>query len=1006
MRDFAPTHRWPVEAYEPLLAGSGAEKMRSSAVAPLVAIAHGYRTVTKPTMREVAQEFSLGQLNSKHGRQLADNVGLYDAMIMPWYSPDVVNQAHRRRSAGTADPASWRPSHTSLQIRPHELSGRRNADGDRLKYDIFAGQRSTIGIHPATPNSWVGPEARVVFMTEGAIKADAALTALLLATGVSTDELAITDTDDMATALIRLHDLMERIPAADRVLITAIVGVGNWHQNPDWNSLPVRRNEFWMAFDGDVATNPNVWTQAKGMWEFVTRRGATPKLLNLDLAVDDTEAGTSFSKIGVDDYLAEFGSWASLIGRLRPELPPAPVRKAEYAVGEWRVNDEDKCCEELVETPNEFGGSTTSWVRRAGFAARIVATETARFVTESEMRTGQLADAVDAGEHNAVEVLFTWVKTSPSDPGTAVVRGPGTLMADPPDQWHRRGGRVPPALANHPDWPPRSPEWAKGVKRHRPAEITIRSVWNQMGWVPGQEGGMVFIAGNSVVDADGFSTAALPGVNEHVVAGANKFGLNPPDDDNEAAQAVKNVLAAYHGHSPWTDRRVAAVVLATALRPCVPLTPRTSIFFTGPRRKGKSWTAEAIMAFWQAYAASFRDLPGSASDTKYSTENVVARVPIWVADDLAPDADKRRSDSQQSKIGEIIRAIHNGSGQRRMNSDGSTREVLEPRAMFLVTAENTLAVSSVMDRLVHISTGDKFLSTTASTGAVEAMSRHTVTQSVVTTTCIQTVALAANELGWERARSSWSNQLDSSTDSARHHMAVGLSVERSGDASRHARIAADLALGLHLLIMTCERLGLDTEAELVDNMIDDLYSLISDCFSAQRFTTPGASLVQALRSLLAGGQAHLTAPGLGGPPLRGDDAQFGQDAPWINQRLGWPMPANAEDSPRPLGNPIGFVIADRNGILHVLFEPKVAFTAAQRYYQDMLPHGTRSEATWGSVWAEGLASSVWSRKKGGSGLTNLVRARNVVGVPVPLSVLLGLGEEDTEDGEAVEDEAS
>lgn len=992
-----PHPTWQPEQYEPSIFASGAEKLADSAVAPLVAVARGYRTVTSETVKGAVVDYGFGDVNSREGRQVRRIVGSSDAMFMQWYRTDDVVTAHRARerarARGIDTPVS--PRSASLQLRPNPANARVNDRGKPVKYELVTGSVSSIGVHPAMPESWISDPARV-FITEGALKGDSALTGLLRHHGISEDKLAVADPD---TARDLLTGVLESFEPEDRVLVLSLVGVGNWHHNPDWNMLDVRGKDVLVAFDGDVRENIDVWRQADKLWPFLGtgKSGHGGKGGNVMLVDIPTEVGGR-DKPGVDDYLAATGKWADLVAASTPDLPARPAADDQARPGDLRVDDETCTVQKLTEVTDDFGTPQgVTWKSEYDLAGRILEYGSTRFPTDAETRTGVLGAGTDGVKGNVVERTSAAVQVSwrepdaapDSDPQIAVATGTVDMLADDPNQWHRRGHVVPGELAAHPSWPPK-PDWLKAIKGHRRDDIDHKVAWERMGWVPAADGGSpVFIAGESVVGANGDTPdAAMSGVTDKVVSRASSFGVEVPADDDATRAAIRGVLAAYTGGA-WSDKRVAAVVLAAALRPVVPLPPRLSIFLSGPPRRGKSWTASTMMAFWQAQPGAFwESLPGAASDTLPATENALSRAPIWVIDDLPPSADKRKSMSDQAKVGSLIRAVFNGAPRQKMFADGTTRPAPDPLSLLVVTSENLMTVSSEMDRVVHIPVSDGFLSPSRKpTDAIADMAEYTSLPMQVAGACARFVANQGATKGWPDALAWW-----------RERMVEGKTVAADAigrddpNATRHAQTAASLALGLQVLAEVALDLDMHDVLDTIGDLFDDLHSMVRDCFTEQKNATPGARVIEAVRSVLAGGRGHLVAPGVGGPPMPGNDEMFGGQATSVNAKLGWPALSDDNDTPRPNGVPIGSLMCE-DGQWFALLDYRMAFTVAQAAFPELIPHGQSATSTWNSAWGEGWASGPWKRKGAGQGrMKPYVRAHGEEGVPVPLETLLRLGD--------------
>lgn len=317
------TPTFPTAAYgwlAPTLA-HGAHKMSESYVAPLIAQARGYTTIlpdtanpdgTGPeTVKTFTRRVGLGDTRSTQAKQVRNAVGPdEDALALPWYPADRVVAANTAR---------MQPGGVAWQIRPRHAIY--NADGEPMKYLWPAGSKTIIDLHPSTPNTHATGSGGGLLITEGLRKGDAALTAQLVAHGVSVDELATVEKDP-DTARRHLRTILSHIPASEWFTILSLVGVGTWHSHPAWNTINVTGKPCLIAFDADASTNPNVWRQAARMVEFLTgSRGASTAHL---VAVPPAFGTTA----GVDDALGTGATWANVLTWAAP-LPPAPAGAVE-----------------------------------------------------------------------------------------------------------------------------------------------------------------------------------------------------------------------------------------------------------------------------------------------------------------------------------------------------------------------------------------------------------------------------------------------------------------------------------------------------------------------------------------------------------------------------------------------------------------------------------------------------------------------------------------------------
>jgi hypothetical protein len=976
-------------AYGPAVTDSGAEKLSTSQVAPVVAAGRGYETILgteadPDSAANLCKKLAV-DLRSKGGIQIKRILATSpDTLLMPWYKSEDVSYARQHGRD---------PSVASRQLRPNPSHLQLDEDGRANKYVLLANNRNVLGVHPSTPHSWL-TDPGSFFITEGMLKGDSALSALLAHLGVTDTEL---DSSDPTL----LTQIMERVTPEDRVLIVSVVGVSSWHQNPEWDSFNFRDKEVWVAFDGDIGANIQVWNQARKMEQKISSKYGTSRFLVIPDPTGD--------KLGVDDFFAAGNSWADLAGYLDPVLPDKPVGD-DHEPGEWSIDDHTRQTLEWVANPASPGVHSKPVYE---FAGRVVSTLTKRSATEEEMGTGVLDEEQWDLNPATVQIEVTWIDADYTDQKGSIV-GSSDMLCEPPDRWTKsKGSLVSPNISLIPAWPPK-PKWAEAIKDHRREDIEQRAVWDHMGWVPTKTGKPVFIVGKQVIGSDGEFPAKIvgpngklttnpdrpadPGVDENTIHGAEKFGVHVPESPDEVLDALEAMLNAYE--ATWTDPRVAALVIATAMRPVVPIPSRSPIFISGGQGTGKSWTATAIMGFWQAYPGAWKidDLPGGSADTMYATENAVSRVPIWVSDDLAPSASRQQAEAAEAKLSDIIRLVFNGSAKARMFADGTARKALSPRALFIATAENPLSVNSVMSRVVHLRTTKNYL---GNIDAVDTLLTMTNTLSTITAFAILDAAEMVETNGWKSECDRWKALTEHAKGEAKKVFST------DDHAKRHTKIAADIALGLFTLISSVEGLRTDFPERAaailarLAPMEKGIYSLVAESYQDQLQKSPGQNLLRALQTLLKSGQAHLSTPGEGGVPILDTDDLDGASPKVANQALGWQLPTDAHSDPRPSGTAIGHVVRPRGGgEPHALFDPEAAFDLAKKNNPTLIPPGMGPSSSWSSMWDEGLAKGTWARKGGGQGghlkptVLVTVLGTNLIGVPVPLSVLLGqAGEE-------------
>jgi hypothetical protein len=177
------------------------------------------------------------------------------------------------------------------QERPHHpVAG---PDGKVRKYLFKAGTRMSLDVHPFSLPSLSDVHTPII-LTESALKADAILSAIE--------------------------------PGAFCVL--SISGVWNWRSDgmplSDFGDIPWRhkdrdtirfRRRVYLAFDSDASTNPNVVRARYELAQFLRRRGASVRYIDVPATADG-------GKQGIDDALAN----GCNLGELITSAYPAPER--------------------------------------------------------------------------------------------------------------------------------------------------------------------------------------------------------------------------------------------------------------------------------------------------------------------------------------------------------------------------------------------------------------------------------------------------------------------------------------------------------------------------------------------------------------------------------------------------------------------------------------------------------------------------------------------------------
>ena len=943
-------------------------KLRSSIVAPLVAQARGYRTITGAEDAKDTQRRHGLDGRSRPGRHLLSLAKQGAWMEIPYFKLDSI--------------ARGEPILGTLQLRPEDDP----PEGSSwAKYMFLAGSGTAIDAHPATPPSWFTDASIPVLLTEGVVKADSALTAMLRHADIDDAELstAVGATDPRE----RLRELLEQVPLDKRILVLAIPGVQSWRRNDEWNTLGLRGREAIICFDGDIARNAAVWDAAYGLMEFLSKRN-TSQVSLIDLSPRGDE--TVDPKRGIDDFLAYSGTWPDALGLRVSELPERPVDDTGEK-GQTRVTQDGLSVEVCkVRTDPAGGPDITTWQKVDDIGGRLISFEEFRMPTADELECGRIIPgAVSRAERQAV-VQVQW-RDAEGLVDSAIIRGPKSMLDEDPAKWETRyGADVPTKVSALSSWPPRSGiAWTRAIKDYRASETTDDVLWGCQGWVPTRDGVPAFIAGRKVIGPDGAGDErAQAGLTADDFPNIDDFGVIDAEMSiEEQRDLLRRVVEAYTSSDTFVDPRFGMVALLAGIRPIVPITPHSVLYIVGGRRSGKSWLASMIQGFWASRggAWSAERLPGSAMDTRAWMENAISKSMMWVIDDFAPGSDQRQWEKQTNDLESMVRSAFNGTGKGRMTPDMKTRVQNPPRSFVVVTAENELQIDSVRDRMLTLYSDDGggFINPASADplAQLNAMSRRG-DQARLSSQMLRWMTIWAAQDSYKQVRAAFVRERDDSATDARQHVEAELGGEIN--ATRHSQIVSEYLISVAMLELYAAHLEMDEG--FVDRIVDmreDLAALTADLSRTQQGRTAGHALVDALRYLLESQQGYvepLVPSDVGTPPT---------DNPSVNLRLGWP--AGRE----PRGAILGRYVPNARGRgRDVIVFSRDAFQIARSRARHLVPAGQTARTSWKSVWHEGLAvEDIWEQRIRGGVRTGDIETQaggdRVRGVPIDMDTLYG-----------------
>lgn len=1041
-------YRFTSEAYgavaSPGLKGGAAEKLSDSAVAPIVAAARGYRTITdakgfKEFMDEVGVDRNAGQRRLKS--TFAE--GNQDVLVMPWHSTEDIT--HDR-----AEP-------TAYQWRPADP--RKGKDGEPVKYETPTGEivDLPLDIHPSTPKEWL-TEAPTVLMAEGMLKGDAALSAFLAAHDADAELLGYTGPD----AREKLREFMESMDPEDRILIARPSSVTTFHNNANfYNAVPARDRDFWLGVDADVAKNGMVWQQTQLAYARLKSKHA--KSVNL-LAPQ----GLEDSKAGIDDFLSHFGDWTDLLSHLAGQLPDKPEESDEdLRDGAWRVSEDGTFCEMKKVHTSSSGSSWVDWIRTVDFAATVTSFIIRRTPTDNEMRTGILAEDTFSKE-DEVEILFKWEKAGNVE--TAKVVMPADVMDLSVESWGSKGALIPHNLRMHPNWPPRGNDGVAFMEAvRRASERQEQHVyWKRNGWVPVAGSTPAFLIGDDIVCAD--EEAAIATHSDVSAADINSYssygiGGDPevlirdtgeplgewetvsegeetttmrytPNEDKQTADKRAQIIedtqrakALLFDSGAWTNPAHPALMFATALRPCIPTPeawPQAPLYIYGGKSQGKSMTAEYLMSFWGSATTGYRGFTsGQATATPADLEISIGTMPIWLADDLPPSVSRTKAMKEEDAINNVVRSSFNQQARTRRRPDLSARKSMDPYAQLIITAENELSIPSAWDRLntIYLAPGslhpdrqvtDDIADAAAEDGLFARITYHFVEWAVK----------KISEHGWK----SFTDAVEAIRTSEEKKAAAELSDRglKSSSIKRSSILVREMTTVLTLFERFLNEAGtswdilrspsstFDAETLEATSTKDAknrepsvlkqaIYKHTAETRIETEAQRPGQLMVEALRQALSSGLAHvLAAEDPHRPPITVDGEDAAHSSMSDNVVLGW-KPRN--DELQPSGQQIGWLI-ERDGEPVILFFTDEAFRLVSEKLDDLVRPGSQPRSTWRSVYGEGFIDRRIAAKdsRNPSYVRQIKRPgdkRPTRGAPIRLKVLQD--PEDTGDPEALKE---
>lgn len=595
----------------PTLSSVHLDSLRKSAISDKIIAERGYRTVTCQSDL-VALGFSDRQaLIAKNGHVLVIPLHGVDGGICSYIA---------RPDCPRIDPKS----------------------GKARKYEFPRKSRQILDVPPGCRDKISDPSIPL-FITEGAKKADAAVSAGLVCIDLS--------------------------------------GVWNWRGTNtvggstalgDWELVALPNRQVYIAFDSDVIIKPGVWLAASRLGEFLRSRHAHVSYIILP-------ALNNGNKCGLDDWLALGNTPKHLPQLAVSALPPIggitldlkPILELDNHTGHW-IATNTGIFQEIVSLDPLTGEPTTDLKQLAYFGAQITAV-----VTRD-----------DGIEKSQKERIKFWTANR-----AGTIEADGVELAEHPERYARKvlgpGAVVPTRVI------PRLVGEAIALLSDT-VEIPWEHIYTHIGWHQINDE-VVYLHGGGGIGASG----GIANLSTELPTSLSEFILpSPPDDLSSAIQSVLRLLDV----AP--DPIIVPLLAAVWRAPIGNADWSVALCgHTGARKSTLAALAQAFWmpsARYDHLPASFHATANSLADLQF-----LAADALLVVDDFAPQASDTNQIRQASTTDRLVRGASNHQSRTRMRPDGTLRPDRPPRCLTVLTGEQDIDGESLRARTITINIRDE-----------------------------------------------------------------------------------------------------------------------------------------------------------------------------------------------------------------------------------------------------------------------------------------------------------
>jgi hypothetical protein len=662
--------------------------------------------------------------------------------------------------------ARWQCHVPAMVIPLYDVNGQRSGTqirpdkpridpkkGRVVKYESPKHSEPIIDVPPLVRAHVLDPQSPL-FITEGALKADAAASRGLACVSVS--------------------------------------GVWAWKSNdPFWKKTPINGRRVYIVFDSDLSSNVGVKKACIKLLDELKSKGADPQVIYLP--------DVNGSKQGLDDFLAANNTLDDLLQLASSKAPE--LDQKEEALGN---------CSSYQTSPE---GLIRVLVKGDKAIVEPLTNFNAHISTEIEIRDGSdiRYELLITAELASVESIV-WVPSEEFDLMNWVVPklgGGAIIYAGFATRDHARaaiqsvsGVIQKKVLYEHLGWVRHNNRWlflhAGGVigtdpqsstpanpdqlapsKSHRDQELPSTSpIRPIVGMVTGCQGLMV----------------RVPTVLQH-------YRLPEAPDGDQLVEAIQETISLLFDVAP---RHITLPLLAGVFRIAIDRVDY-SFHLVGRTNVGKT---ELVALFTQFFGSELhpRNLPGSwiSTSNQVLATAWLAKNVLFPIDDFVPAGSQSDIERANREADRIFRSQGNQAGRGRCNRDGTPREGKPPRCMFVSTGEDVPEGHSLNSRVLtlEIRPGDVLSENTALLSRTEQQLAENKNKLLVFAQSAARCGLFAQVMG---AYLRWlAPQYDEVRNSIIEQKAAFREVfQAPGRYSRTIDIAADLLAGYEVFLDFC-----------------------------------------------------------------------------------------------------------------------------------------------------------------------------------------------------------